>query len=175
MIQRVVAVIGIVIVAVLLIAAGKPNVFRIQRSIDIDAPPEKVFALIDDYHNWDKWEPRDKGSTVKKTYSAPASGKDAEMEWEGSGSTGSGHMVTTESVPPRRIVVDAYWRRPFVAHNENVFTLEQEGASTKVTWTMQGTNVYMMKVMSLFMNMDRFMGQHFESGLSNLKSAAEKP
>jgi len=32
----------------------------------------------------------------------------------------------------------------------------------------------MLKVMSVFMNMDRFMGKHFEQGLANLKAAAEK-
>jgi hypothetical protein len=39
---------------------------------------------------------------------------------------------------------------------------------------MQGTNAYTMKVMSLVMNMDKMMGQHFESGLANLRAAAEK-
>jgi hypothetical protein len=38
---------------------------------------------------------------------------------------------------------------------------------------MRGTNVYVMKVMSIFMNMDRFVGKHFETGLANLKAAAE--
>ena len=32
----------------------------------------------------------------------------------------------------------------------------------------------MLRVMSIFMNMDHFMGQHFEQGLQNLKTAAEK-
>jgi hypothetical protein len=49
-----------------------------------------------------------------------------------------------------------------------------EGNGTRVKWAMQGTNAYMMKVMSLVMNMDTMMGQHFESGLANLKAAAEK-
>jgi len=39
---------------------------------------------------------------------------------------------------------------------------------------MRGTNVYLMKVMSVFMNMDRMMGKHFEAGLENLKRAAEE-
>ncbi len=45
--------------------------------------------------------------------------------------------------------------------------------ATKVIWTMQGSNLYVMKVMSIFVNMDRVMGKHFESGLNNLKKAAE--
>jgi hypothetical protein len=51
-------------------------------------------------------------------------------------------------------------------------TLEP-GPATKVTWTMQGSNLYVMKLMSIFVNMDRVMGKHFEIGLSNLKKAAE--
>jgi hypothetical protein len=64
--------------------------------------------------------------------------------------------------------------KPFEAHNLNQFTLEPDGTSTKVTWTMQGTNVYMTKVMSVFVNVDRLMGKHFETGLSDLKAIAEK-
>ena len=38
---------------------------------------------------------------------------------------------------------------------------------------MQGTNVFMAKVMSVFVNMDRMLGAHFEAGLRDLKAAAE--
>ena len=64
--------------------------------------------------------------------------------------------------------------KPFVAHNTNVFTLRPEGESTRVTWTMQGTNIYLMKVLSVFINVDREAGKHFEAGLRNLKTAVEK-
>jgi hypothetical protein len=33
----------------------------------------------------------------------------------------------------------------------------------------------MMRVMSVFVNMDHFMGKHFEEGLANLRAAAERP
>jgi len=64
--------------------------------------------------------------------------------------------------------------KPFEAHNLNRFALEPAGTSTKVTWTMEGTNVYVTKVMSVFVNMDRVMGRHFEAGLDNLRTIAEK-
>jgi hypothetical protein len=31
-----------------------------------------------------------------------------------------------------------------------------------------------MKIMSIFVNMDRVVGRHFESGLDNLKTVAEQ-
>ena len=43
-----------------------------------------------------------------------------------------------------------------------------------VTWKWNGTNVYMLKIMSVFVGMDAMMGKHFEAGLGSLKSLAEK-
>ena len=39
---------------------------------------------------------------------------------------------------------------------------------------MHGTNAYFMKVMGIFVNMDKVMGEHFERGLDNLKIVCEK-
>jgi hypothetical protein len=65
--------------------------------------------------------------------------------------------------------------RPFAAHNVNEFVLEpsQPGTSTKVTWTMRGRNMFFMKLMGVFVNMDHTLGKHFESGLQNLKTLSE--
>jgi hypothetical protein len=38
---------------------------------------------------------------------------------------------------------------------------------------MSGPNLFMMKLMTVFRNMDKMMGQHFEDGLHNLKNIAE--
>jgi hypothetical protein len=56
----------------------------------------------------------------------------------------------------------------------NDFVLESTETSTKVTWTMQGPNLYVMRIMGVFVNMDRTMGKHFETGLANLKAVAEQ-
>jgi hypothetical protein len=95
-------------------------------------------------------------------------------EWQGSGSTGKGRMLITESVPNSRVSVAVDFVKPFQAHNINVFTLEPAGDSTNVTWNFEGTNVFVLKLMSVFVSMDRIMGDHFETGLENLKTAAER-
>ena len=46
-----------VIAIVLILAALRPNTFRIERSIDINAPVDKIFPLINDYKNWGSWSP----------------------------------------------------------------------------------------------------------------------
>ena len=79
-----------------------------------------------------------------------------------------------ESQPPAKITINVEFVKPFEANNMNEFTFESVGASTLVTWKMHGTNAYFMKVMGLFVNMDKVMGKHFDRGLDNLKIACEK-
>jgi uncharacterized protein YndB with AHSA1/START domain len=171
---RVFLFLGLVVVAVLVYAAFRPGVVRIQRAVVMDASAEKIFGLIDDFHCWREWAPQDKGDAgMVRTFSGAASGVGAVSEWDGAGSTGKGRMTITESEPSRRIKVEVDFEKPFAVHNVNEFVLAPVGGRTRVTWTMLGPNVYMMKLMGVFVNMDRVMGRHFEMGLENLKKVAE--
>ncbi len=174
MILRIVLIVIVVVVAILAVAAMKPSTFHVERSITIKAPPEKIFPLVDDFHNWNAWQPQDKGASIQRSYSGAASGVGAISEWQGTGSAGQGRMQITESVPNRKVAVAVDFVKPFHAHNINVFTLEPAADSTKVTWSFDGTNVFVLKLMSVFVSMDRTMGNHFEMGLQNLKAAAER-
>jgi uncharacterized protein YndB with AHSA1/START domain len=180
---KVFVVLGILVVVVgviLAVAAARPPRLRIERSVVIDAPPAKVFALVDDFHNWRQWAPGDKDDpTSNRTYSGAEAGVGAVSNWRGNGNTNSARMEITEAVPDTKVVVAVDFAAPFVAHNVNTFTFADGGgvvgnSKTKVTWDFDGENVYMMKVMGVFTNMDRMMGKHFEDGLANLKVAAEK-
>jgi uncharacterized protein YndB with AHSA1/START domain len=175
MILRVVILIAVLIAGLLVFAATRPNTFRIQRSTTIAAPPEKIFALLDDFHNWPRWAPQDREDpSIKRIYSGAESGVGAISEWSGSGSTGAGRMSIIEADPPGKVTVKVDFLKPVEAHNINQFVLEPAGGTTVVTWSMHGSNLYMMKLMSIFTDMDKLMGKHFESGLQNLKVAAEK-
>jgi uncharacterized protein YndB with AHSA1/START domain len=175
MMLKVIGAVVLFVVAILVIAAFRSNTIQIQRSRTIQAPPEKIFALINDFHNWKLWAPQDlEDSTLKRTFSGPENGLGAESEWSGSGNSGKGRMEIVESDGPRKISIKVDFVKPFEAHNINVFTLEPVGTSTKVTWEMRGTNAYFMKVMGIFMNMGRLMGKHFDAGLENLQKASEK-
>jgi hypothetical protein len=60
MIKIIVLVVVLLIVALLVFAATKPDTFRVQRATSINAPPERIFPLIDDFHSWGAWSPREK-------------------------------------------------------------------------------------------------------------------
>lgn len=175
MILKILISVVILIAALLAYAASKPNTFQVQRSIIINAPPEKPFALINDFHKWESWAPQDQQDpTMHRTYSGATEGTGAVSEWSGSGSTGKGRMAIIESVPPKMVSIKVDFVKPFEAHNVNEFVLEPTGGATKVTWTIDASNLYMMKVMSIFVNIQKEFGKHMEAGLGSLKTAAEK-
>jgi uncharacterized protein YndB with AHSA1/START domain len=163
-------------VAVIVIYAGtKPSTFHVQRSATIKASPEKVFPLINDLRNWPRWAPQDREDpTMKRTFAGAESGPGATSDWSGSGNTGKGRMTIIDSIAPKSVTVAVDWERPFAVRNVNEFRLEPDGSNTRITWSMSGPNLFVMKLMSVFMNMDERMGEHFERGLNDLKTIAEQ-
>jgi uncharacterized protein YndB with AHSA1/START domain len=171
----VVLLIVVAIGVVLVLAMIKPDTFRVQRSANIKAPPEKIFPLIDDLRAWSAWSPWEKKDPdMKRTFSGAASGTGAVYAWEGDKNVGKGRMEITEAAAPSKVAIRLDFEKPFEAHNVVVFTLEPRGDTTNVTWDMQGPTPFFGKIIHVFINMDRMVGNDFESGLANLKAAAER-
>jgi uncharacterized protein YndB with AHSA1/START domain len=163
------------LVAVLGFASAKPDNFIVQRATNIKAPPEKIFALIDDLNSWGSWSPYEKlDPAMKRTHSGAASGKGAVYEWEGNAKVGKGRMEITDASPPSKVTIELDFLKPIEGHNIAEFTLEPQGDSTNVTWTMRGPAPFISKVIQVFVSMDSMIGKEFETGLGNLKAIAEK-
>ena len=169
---------GVIVVAIaglLLYATTKADVFRVQRSITINAPPEKIFPLIDDFRQWPAWSPyENKDPAMKRSYGPLSRGNGAVYEWEGDGNVGSGRITITEVARPSLVRLDLDMIKPFAAHNIVEFTLERNGDATTVTWMMNGGVPYPAKIVHVFLDVDAMVGKDFEAGLASLKAAAEK-
>jgi hypothetical protein len=167
------AVLIAVIVVLLGYAATKPNTKSYARSARINAPPEKIASLISDFKKWIVWSPWEKKDpALKRTYSGNASGVGAVYAWNGNKNIGSGRMEILESTPAKiRIKLDFF--TPFKASNMAEFTFTPQGGATDVNWVMTGENLFIGKVMSIFINMDKMIGKDFEAGLADMKAAAE--
>jgi uncharacterized protein YndB with AHSA1/START domain len=167
--------IAVAIIVILIVAATKPDTFRVQRVTTIKAPPATIFALINDFHSWGTWSPWEKKDPeMKRTFSGAESGKGSIYAWDGNKNVGAGQMEITESSAPSKVVIKLDFLKPFEGHNTAEFTMEPQGDATKITWLMYGPSSYMHKVMSTLMNMDKMIGNDFEAGLANLKTTAEK-
>lgn len=172
---RTVTIVVVLIAAVLLYAATKPDIFRIQRSTDIQASPEKIFPYVNDLTRLAVWSPFEKkDSAIKKSYRGPAAGKGAISEWDGNKEVGRGRLEIMESSPMSKVVMNLEMIKPFEAYNVVEFTLEPHGQGTTVTWAMQGRLSYALKIVHVFFDADKMVGRDFESGLADLKALVEK-
>src|SRR3982074_2377406 len=168
-------VLAIPVAIVLILAARKPDTFTVRRATTVKAAPEKIFPLINDFHQWGTWSPYEgKDPAMKRTYSGAESGKGAVYAWEGDKNVGSGRMEILDSSVPSKIVIKLDFFAPFEGHNTAEFTMLPQGDVTNVTWLMHGPVPFMAKIMHVLMNIDRMVGKDFEIGLANLKRLTEK-
>ena len=168
-------ILAVLIAVILIYAATRPDTFRIERSTNIKAPPEKIFPLINGFHQWEAWSPWEKiDPAVKRRYSGADSGKGAVYAWQGNKDIGQGRMEIIESTPSSNVVIKIHFIKPFDAHNTIEFTLERRGDTTKVTQAMYGSSPFISKLMGLFFSMDEMVGEKYEEGLASLKAIAEK-
>lgn len=168
------AVLAVGIAGILVVAATRPDDFRVQRTASIKAPPEKIFPFINDFRQWPVWSPFEKvDPDMKRTYGATAVGPGATYAWDGDKNIGAGSMTMVDS-SPQKVIIKLDFMRPFEAHNVAEFTLVPAGDSTNVTWSMHGPVPYFAKIIHMFINMDKMVGSQFAAGLADLKAAAEK-
>lgn len=167
--------IGVLLVAVLLIGGWllSPK-FSVTRSVIVNAPPAKVYALVVDPREWKKWSAWNRRDPAMQiTYSGPPSGTGAGWAWNSS-SEGDGHMTFTAAEPPQRLAYDLYFQ-DFGTTSAGDLRFTPAGSSTRVTWTLNGDmgRNPLFHWFALFA--DSMVGKDFEAGLANLKAVAEQP
>ena len=166
---------AVLLAGAFVLAALKPDSFRVERSTVIKAPPERIFAQISDLKAWSAWSPYEKKDpAMKRTFGSMTAGKGAVYEWDGNKNVGKGRMEITEAARPSKILIKLDFLEPFDGHNTAEFTMDGKGDATTVTWAMYGPANFVSRLMGVFFNMDKMIGADFEAGLANLKSITEK-
>ncbi len=175
MLKKILLVLVIAVICVGVLAMRQPDTFTVERRATIPAPPEQVFAQINDFHNWANWSPWAKlDPNMALSISNPGAGVGATYEWKGNSDAGEGAMVIKESMPPSKIMIDLHFIKPIESRNVISFQLEPKDGGTEVIWTMRGENTMIGKVMGVFTSMDKMIGPDFEKGLTQLQTAVTK-
>jgi len=162
----------ILVAAILLLAATRPGTFQIQRATLIQATPDALYAILCDFGKFAAWSPWEQLDPLMKR-SCSGLGQGAVYEWDGNRKAGAGRMEITQAIPASRVAMQLDFLRPFKCQNTATFTLDAQAGATLITWTMAGSQLFIGKLMGLFVNMDRMVGRDFECGLANLKALAE--
>lgn len=162
------------LVAILLaIGMTLPRQVTVVRAIDINASEAQIFPNLNDFRRFNQWSPwamRD--SRTQYTFSGPASGPGARMEWKSDHpDVGQGSQQITESEPNRHIesALDFGER----GKGKATFDLGPAGAGTRVTWRLEtdvGNNP-LSRWMGL--TLDRLIGADYVIGLERLRKLVE--
>jgi len=171
MITTILLIAAVVIAAILIYAATKPNTFSISRSANIQAPPSRIFPFVNDLADHSKWSPFARDPKVNNRVGNPSSGTGARVDFDGSC---AGTLSVTDSRPASKVAMRLQMTKPMKCDNRIEFSFVPQGNSTDVTWAMSGEQPYLGKLMSVFMNCDKMVGKQFEQGLADLKKLAEQ-
>jgi len=166
---------GFASLIVILTLAGffLPRHYAIARSIEISAPPEKIYPYIEDPREWAKWAVwNQRDLEMEITYAGAEKGEGARWSWK-SRSQGDGGMVFVKAEAPRLIEYKLSFPE-FNMTSDGKLELISSGATTKVTWTNEGDAGASPLARYSALLMDVIVGPDLEAGLKNIKALAEK-
>jgi len=173
---------GIVILALVLLAAfllgglWGPKDFKMQRSVDINAPRALVYKNISDYTRWTKWSPwAGIDSNCKYDYYGTQGQVGAGYKWKGNSKVGEGDMHTTDMTENISLTSQLTFIKPWASVAIAGFKLEDgPNGTTSVTWTFSQAYSFSQRPMMLLVNMEKMLSPDYERGLANLKAVSEK-
>jgi hypothetical protein len=170
------------LVAVLLLAvaffAGAhvlPGEISAQRSIDIAAPPDRIFVVVGDLRRGKEFSPwAEVDPKTKYDFDKPEPGIDQTMRWHSTHSdVGSGTMIVTEYEPDHHMA--AALDLGDMGRAITSFDLVPvSGGGTNVTWGFKAAlSNPLERWMCVFLDFDNLIGKDYEKGLAKLKTLLE--
>lgn len=111
-----------------------PTKLEVQQRIVLQAPPEEVYALLDNPMQWEKWSVLNKQEdpSMIHLYGGPMAGTGARMQWSGD-RVGNGLIVFTESISPSSLTYKQS-ENSATQSIEGSFTLAPVAGGTQVVW-----------------------------------------
>ena len=151
------------------------NTYSVTRSRTIQAPPERIYPLIADFHQWTRWSPWEEiDPGMERAYSGNGEGTGAVYAWSGNRKAGAGRMEIVNAEVDRLVEVKLDFTKPFKSSNRTTFTLTPAGSDTEVTWRMDGPRPPLMRLFGFVFNMEKLVGGDFEKGLTRLGETATR-
>lgn len=169
-----IGIVVVVAVAGLLLYAGfiMPKSYFISREMRIKASPEAIFPWINSARKSNEWMPWiSMDPKLVMNFSGPEEGVGSQASWASEGKMGVGSSTIIESSPNQETKIKISYKKPFEGEQLAVMSIKKlEDGSSMVTWSVAGESQFIYRVMCIFMNMDKMIGENFEYGLAKLAS-----
>lgn len=150
-----------------------PGEAVVERQIVINAPPEKVFAIVGHMKRFNEWSPwGDIDPATTYAFEGPEAGVGQRMSWVSKNpNVGSGSQTIVELVENTSTVTELDFGDMGKARAS--IRLSSVNGGTGVTW---GFKAELGGVMERWFGLlfDRWIGADYEKGLARLKALAEK-
>lgn len=163
-----------VVLLVLVLYLLAPATYDVSRTIEVRQAPEAVFDYLKYLKNQDDWSPWGKRDPhMKKGFRGTDGTVGAVSTWEGNKQVGAGEQEITRIVPGQRIESKLRFLKPWKSTSDAYLEVEPAAGGSLVRWGFRGSNGFPMRLMMLFMSMDKMVGKDFEEGLATLKAKLE--
>lgn len=179
MLVKILIAVAVVLVLFVLVVATRPSGYRVERKLEIAAPADVVFGVLNDLHRftavlvlfgspWEKIDP-----AMQQSFEGPASGVGQSYAWNSRKELGRGKLSIEESVPGQKVGMKLEFLAPMKSTSTCVLALAGTPTGSLVTWSMEGKHNFIGKAFGMFMDMDKMLGSDIEKGLAQLKTVAE--
>lgn len=174
MIKKIVLGLVILLVAFVGFVLTRESQFNYERSEVIAAPAERIFPYISDLKMGEQWSPYEKmDPDMKKNFIGPDGQVGSVMEFEGNSDVGAGKLEILKLVPNEFVELKLTMTEPVHMENLIAYKLTPEQEGTRFSWSMYGDSGFFGKVMSVFVDCEKMVGEQFTAGIANLKAVVE--
>ena len=170
-VQKLIYGIGIFFALLIIIGFALPRTHQIEVSMEIDAHPATVFALVNDFRRFSAWSPwTDTDPNARVLYSGANRGKGALMTWDGA-VRGSGSQLITASRPHEHVAITTNPGEAGEAHSW--FTLTPGVGTTQITWGFEADYGFNIVGRYFAAMLGGIVARDYYNGLADLKELAE--
>lgn len=165
------------VAAVALIVVGGsfflPSHATVKRSIEIAAPPEKVFAIVGDLKRFPEFSPwADLDPNMRTSFEGAESGVGQVMRWTSDNSSvGNGVQTIVEYQPSTHVASEVEFD---MGKSIASWDLTPATTGTTATWTFDA-DLSGIPAKWFGLMFESWIGADYEKGLARLKAVAEKP
>lgn len=154
-----------------------PRTYTVQREIVIQQPNSGVFTYLlqlKDHSHYGK------ATTLDPNMYTYFLGNDGKVGftsgWKSSHEEiGEGEQEIKKIIPNKRIELDLRYKKPFPGEvKAYLITDSISPTSTRVTWRISGNLSYPMHIFSVFLDLEKSIGEDLAFGLVHLKGLIEK-
>jgi hypothetical protein len=157
------------------IVATRPSAYHVERKVDVAAPPDVVFGVLDDLRKfagvWVLFGAPFETAAAQKTFAGPAVGVGQSLAWSGK-DAGEGTLAIVESIPGRKVGMQLAFVEPMASKATYALTVAPSSTGSLVTWSMDGDHNFVGKAFGLFVDMDAMIGADVEKALARLQTVA---